>query len=268
MIEAVGRLATTSEHGARPGKGIALGVGLRAQSPETPLAMKLNRLLIALALTLGLAVVRGAVSNPEDLNRQFKTPDLNVEQWVERFENEGREIYEHRENIVRAAGIKPGMTVADVGAGSGLFEPLFAHAVGPEGSVVGVDIAPKFVELIAKRAKEQGLANVSSVLCTERSVNLPPDSVDLVFLCDTYHHFAYPEDSLKSIHAALKPDGVLMLVEFRRIPGESSDWTLSHVRAGQEVFSKEIETAGFKQFETHDFLKENYIVKFKRVPKP
>lgn len=228
--------------------------------------MKLNRIIASLALVAIVGVARAAEANPDNLNREFKNPDLDAAQWVERFEREGREIYDQRERIVRAAGIRPGMTVADVGAGSGLFEPLFAHAVGPEGSVVAVDIAPKFVELIARRMKEQGLANVSTVLCTERSVNLPPASADLVFLCDTYHHFAYPDDSLKSIHAALKPGGVLMLVEFKRIPGESSEWTLNHVRAGQEVFSREIEKAGFKQFETHDFLQQNYVVKFRKQP--
>jgi predicted methyltransferase len=223
---------------------------------------------LSLALLIGVVAAHAADSAQNDLNREFRNPDLDATRWVERFEREGREIFDQREQIVKAAGIEPGMTVADVGAGSGLFEPLFAREVGPEGSVIAVDIAPKFLKLIAARMKEQGLANVSTVLCTERSVELPPASVDLVFICDTYHHFAHPEDSMKSIHQALKPGGVLMLVEFKRIPGVSSPWTMSHVRAGQEVFSKEIEAAGFTEFETHEFLQQNYIVKFRKVAKP
>ncbi|MCB1125636.1 MAG: methyltransferase domain-containing protein, partial [Verrucomicrobiae bacterium] len=188
---------------------------------------KPNPLCLALSLMMGSGVASAADSPRPDLNRQFLSPALDAGQWVERFENEGREIYHQREDIVRVAGIEPGMTVADVGAGSGLFEPLFAREVGPEGGVIAVDIAPKFLELISSRMKEQGLANVSTVLCTERSVELPAESVDFVFICDTYHHFAHPEDSLRSIHSALKPGGVLMLVEFKRIPGVSSDWTFN-----------------------------------------
>lgn len=230
--------------------------------------IKPNPLCLFLALLTGVLVATAADSQPRDINREFRNPSLDATQWVERFESEGREIYEQRELVVRAAGLQPGVTVADVGAGSGLFEPLFAREVGPEGSVIAVDIAPRFIELIARRMKDQGLANVSTVLCTERSVELSPGSVDFVFICDTYHHFAHPQESLKSIHTALRPGGVLMLVEFKRIPGVSSDWTLNHVRAGQEVFTKEIEAAGFEEFETHDFLQQNYVVKFRKVEKP
>jgi predicted methyltransferase len=201
------------------------------------------------------------------INAEYLKPDLDVTQWVERFEREGREIYDHREAIVAAARLKPGMVVADIGAGTGLFTPLFSRAVGPKGKVIAVDIVPAFLDRIRARAQAEGLANVQTMLCTERSVELPPNSIDRAFICDVYHHFEYPQSSLASLHRALRPGGEVLLVEFKRIPGTSSDWVLNHVRAGQEVFTAEIKAAGFEQVEQLDLLKDNYVVRFRKVGK-
>lgn len=201
------------------------------------------------------------------VNAEYLKPDLDVTQWVERFEREGREIYDHREAIVAAASLKPGMAMADIGAGTGLFTPYFSRAVGAKGKVYAVDIVPAFLERIHERAVSEGLANVQTVLCTERSVELPPNSIDVAFICDVYHHFEYPQSSLASLHRALRPGGEILLVEFKRIPGESSAWILNHVRAGQEVFTAEIEAAGFRQIEERNILKDNYVVRFRKVGK-
>jgi predicted methyltransferase len=67
-----------------------------------------------------------------------------------------------------------------------------------------------------------------------------------------------------SLHRALKPRGTLVVVEFRRVEGQSSEWILNHVRAGQEVFTREIERAGFEKIGEEGFLKENYLVRFRR----
>jgi predicted methyltransferase len=201
------------------------------------------------------------------VNAEYLKPELDVTQWVERFEREGREIYDHREALVAAARLKPGMVVADIGAGTGLFTPYFSRAVGSTGKVIAVDIVPAFLERIRERAKTEGLANVETVLCTERSVELPPNSIDLAFICDVYHHFEYPYSSMTSLHRALRPGGQVLLVEFKRIPGTSSDWVLNHVRAGQEVFTAEITAAGFQQVEQIDLLKDNYVLRFRKVGK-
>lgn len=199
------------------------------------------------------------------INAEYLKPDLNPAQWTERFEREGREIYDHREKIVAAAALKPGQTVADIGAGTGLFMPYFSRAVGPTGKVIAVDIVPAFVAKLKGRAAELGLANVSTVLCTERSVELPPASIDVAFICDVYHHFEYPQSSLASIRKALKPGGTLVVVEFKRIPGVSSEWIMNHVRAGQEVFEAEIAAAGFVRIGESPILKDNYILRFRRT---
>jgi precorrin-6B methylase 2 len=197
------------------------------------------------------------------INDPFQNPD--VTKYVGVFEGESREIFVKRPEIVAACQLKPGMVVADVGAGTGLFTRLFAPLVGPAGKVYAVDIARKFIDHIERTCKEAGIQNVTGVVCTPTSVELPPASIDLAFICDTYHHFEFPSRTLASIHRALRPGGRLILIDFRRVEGQSTEWVLNHVRAGQEVFTKEIVAAGFRVVDEPAFLKENYCVRFERV---
>jgi ubiquinone/menaquinone biosynthesis C-methylase UbiE len=199
------------------------------------------------------------------INDKFLDPALKVEEWTAKFETESREIFHQRSQILAAIGLKPGMKVADIGAGTGLFTRPFANAVGTDGEVYAVEISAKFVEHIRSRAQQSNLTNVKTVLYTDRSVELPEGSIDLAFICDVYHHFEFPRSSLASLYKALKPGGELILIDFKRIPGESSDFVMGHVRAGQEVFEAEITAAGFeKTGEVKDVLKENYFVRFRR----
>ena len=198
------------------------------------------------------------------INESFEKPD--VPQFVERFEREGRDVYDRRHEIVEALKLEPGMAVADIGAGTGLFTRLFSPIVGKEGKVYAVDIADEFVAHIVRLAKDQKQDNIVGVVCEQDSAKLPPDSVDLVFICDTYHHFEFPQKTMASIHKALKPGGQVVLIDFHRIEGVSREWILGHVRAGQEEFTKEIVDTGFKQVEEKkDLLQESYFVRFAKV---
>jgi ubiquinone/menaquinone biosynthesis C-methylase UbiE len=122
---------------------------------------------------------------------------------------------------------------------------LFSAAVGPSGKVYAVDIAAPFLAHIARRAAAAGARNVEVVRGTARSIALPRASVDLVFVCDTYHHFEHPEQTLASIRRALRPGGALVVVDYRREPGKSAAWVVEHVRADQAAVIAEIEAAGF-----------------------
>jgi FkbM family methyltransferase len=220
------------------------------------------------ALTLILVVAAGLAAQEKSvrpgINKAFENPD--VKEFVGKFEVESREIFARRQQIVQACRLRPGMVIADVGAGTGLFTRLFAAAVGPQGKVYAVDIAPKFIEHIEKTCKEAGLKNVRGIVCTQTSTELPANAIDLVFICDTYHHFEFPYKTLASIHRALRPGGKLVLIDFHRIEGKSRPWVLDHVRAGQEVFVKEIVTSGFKKVAEEKVLEENYCVMFEKAP--
>jgi ubiquinone/menaquinone biosynthesis C-methylase UbiE len=196
------------------------------------------------------------------INDNFQQPDPAA--FVERWEKEGREIYDQREEILGTCELQRGQAAADVGAGTGLFTRLMARAVGPEGKVYAVDIARNFVDHILKTSREQGLGNVTGVVCTTDDARLPEKSVDLVFLCDTYHHFEFPEKTMRSICRALRPGGRLVLVDFKREPGQSTDWVMQHVRAGQAEVRREIEAAGLEFVDEKPILRTNYIIRFRK----
>ncbi|MHC4845394.1 MAG: class I SAM-dependent methyltransferase [Planctomycetota bacterium] len=200
------------------------------------------------------------------VNDRFLSADLDVQQLVDTFESESREVAVHRDAIVDALGLRPGMAVADVGAGTGLYLEPLVRAVGRFGRVYAVDIAPDLIGFIDERIRNEGLTIVETVLCTETSAELPPGSVDLVFSCDTYHHFEYPRSTLNSLHRAIRPGGWLAIVDFERIPGVSREWVLDHVRVGKDEVIAEIEAAGFTLHDEPviEGLSENYLLRFRR----
>lgn len=229
--------------------------------------MKLFLLLIA-SLTVPVlsqqALTTGEESVKPGINTRYLDPDLKVDEWLKRFEVESREVFHNREAVLKACQIQAGMRVADIGAGTGLYTRLFSNAVGEKGWVYAVDINAKFLEHIQARAAQEKQANITTVICPQDSVSLPPASIDLAFICDVYHHFEYPRSTLASLFRAMKPGGKILLIDFIRIKGESNEWTLNHVRAGEEVFRKEIEDAGFAFEERVEIpgFKDNYCLRF------
>ena len=231
----------------------------------------LERILVS--LLLAVVVVLLLASPAAMAQEQSVKPGINdpwksedIDPLIGLLEGESREIYRERAHLAALVGPPAGGTIADVGAGSGFMAELFSDLVGPGGKVYAVDINPKLLERIAARATEQGRGNIETVLGTDTSIELPPNSVDIVFICDTYHHFEFPQRSLQSIHRALRPGGQIVLVDFRRIPGVSEEWMLNHVRAGEETFADEITAAGFQLVNDHDvsFLTDNYVLRFRK----
>ncbi|MBL8829012.1 MAG: DsrE family protein [Planctomycetaceae bacterium] len=226
----------------------------------------MNRLLrltcLVLAWVPGLTVAQEQSVRP-GINDSFRDP--NVTEFVGKFEVERREVFARRQAIVAACKIQPGQTVADIGAGTGLFTRLFAEAVSKQGRVIAIDIAQKFLDHVTLKAREAGLTNIDTLLSKPDSTELPPESVDVAFICDTYHHFEFPLKTMASVKQALKPGGRVIVVDFHRVEGQSSDWVLSHVRAGQGVFEQEINTAGLRSVGELDLgLKENYALVFEK----
>ncbi len=200
------------------------------------------------------------------INAKFLSAELDLDWAVSTFEGESREVFVSRQRIVDRLGVSAGMTVADVGAGTGIFLEAFAKAVGAGGKVLAVDISPKFIEHMNRRIRESGWTRVETVTGREREAALPPGSVDLVFVCDTYHHFEYPRSMLASIHRALRPGGSLVIIDFERLPGVSREWILGHVRAGKDEVSSEVTAAGFTLLDELEVegLRENYLLRFHR----
>lgn len=213
------------------------------------------------------AEVKRAENLPDDINRGFLDPNLKPKEYIKRFEIESREVFAQRRAIVESMELKEGLAVADIGAGTGLFLKPLSVAVGGSGKVFAVEISPSFVKHLRGRVAEEKLENSQVVFCSDRDANLARNSVDRLLICDVYHHFEFPEATLATLHSALKPGGMLILVDFYRDPDVSAErkqWLNGHIRAPLEVFRKEIETAGFQfkdQVDVEGF-KENYLIRF------
>jgi len=216
------------------------------------------------SLLLGVSVIHAEESNVRPgINRYYQNPDW--QQWVNTFERPGREVFDRRYAIVEATGVEPGDAVADIGAGTGLFTRLFAERVGPEGKVYAVDISKTFIRNIMQSAGEHGYSNIEGIVNTDRNVSLPEASIDLAFLVDTYHHFEYPRSMMSSIHAALKPGGILVIIDFRRDSQHSSRWVMGHVRAGRDTVVEEMNDAGFRLIDDKPLLRTNYYLVFRKL---
>lgn len=194
------------------------------------------------------------------INRHYVDPDW--QRWVNTFERPGREVYDQRQAIVAASKIRPGMTVADIGAGTGLFTRLFAPAVEPGGTVYAIDISSTFINNILRTCREQGLTNVKGIINTQTDIGLPADSIDLAFITATYHHFEYPRQTLASIHQALRSDGRVIIIDFRRDPRISSKWVMGHVRSNKTQVIQELHEASFRLVDDKPLMRTNYFLEF------
>ena len=189
-----------------------------------------------------------------------------IPEWVREFENEDREVNQRKKEIVRALRLQAGMSVADIGAGTGTFTFPFAAKVGPSGHVFALENNKERCSYISKIKTDCALHQIHAVESTDRSTRLPANSVDLAFLCDTYHHFDYPEDMLLSILQTLKPGSIFAIVDYERIPGVSTDWVLSHVDKDKDAVKSEIIDAGFEFVDEINSagLSVHYLMRFSK----
>eukprot|EP00759_Apiculatamorpha_spiralis_P003372 PhF_6_TR11583/c0_g1_i1/m.18734 len=219
---------------------------------------------------------------PEGLNGNFL--NLSVEELRSKFmganglfESEKRDIARCADAIVETlAGLVPqqslqGLTLLDIGAGTGLLEPLLSKALGPSGKLYANDISEGFLSILNDVISKNSLSNTVTVLGTVLSVGPIPDgSVDVVFLCDVYHHVEYRCKFMKDCARVLKPDtGRLIVIDFYRDPKRMTshppEWALDHIRADKDVFVMEISQVGYEIMSDIDIpgLTENYCVTFK-----
>lgn len=158
-----------------------------------------------------------------------------------------REQRQKPQDIVRAMGLRPGMTVADVGTGIGYMLPLLSHAVGVVGQVIAEDIFDDYLAAAKIRATNQQLTNVTFVKGTDKDPSLPEGAVDEVLVLDAYHHFDYPQEMLAGIHKALKPNGKLVIVEYyKTFAAMPNGDAVNHIRLNKPDVIKEIEANHFR----------------------
>jgi ubiquinone/menaquinone biosynthesis C-methylase UbiE len=167
---------------------------------------------------------------------------------------------EQPDQMLAALHLRPGMVVADIGAGVGYHTFRLSVKVGPAGRVYATDIQPEMLAMLRKSAAERGIDNVVTVLSGETTTGLPKGAVDLALMVDVYHELSQPERFLDALKEGLKPDGRLVLIEFR---GEDPDVPIKeeHKMTAAQVI-RELDAAGFSLIERQEFLPWQHILIF------
>lgn len=175
---------------------------------------------------------------------------------------DSRQREEDGETMLRELKVTAGMTVCDMGCGSGFYTLQLAAAVGAEGRVLAVDIQPEMLRLMEARAAEKQLTNIRSILGSVVEPQLPAAAVDLILCVDVYHEFAYPQQMLAAMRQALKPQGRLVLVEFRAEDPQVPIKPL-HKMSKQQLL-KELTPNGFRLVAEFDQLPWQHMMFFGR----
>ncbi|HYU30645.1 MAG TPA: class I SAM-dependent methyltransferase [Thermoanaerobaculia bacterium] len=225
--------------------------------------MKRRSILLALLL-LGLACSPSPAAGPHPPQAppEKRTP-ANVFghehwQWLER---PGREQEERPDLVIQAMNLEDGDVVAEIGAGSGFFARRLARAVGPSGKVYANDIQPEMLDKLRELAAAEKITNIVPVLGTETDPNLPDRQADWILLVDVYHEFQKPQEMLAKIRRALKPNGRVALVEYRKEGDTASQIASAHKMSVEQVLA-EWEPAGFTLVETLETLPSQHLFLF------
>lgn len=245
---------------------------------QRPLASALSRaLLVWLLMILGIACgqplpadgadaadgAKAAAAAPADTATAPKREPSNVMSfegaaWLEREE---REELEKPEVVLQAMELREGMTVAEIGAGTGFFSRRIAKAVGPTGKVYAQDIQPEMLELLKEYSAKEGITNIIPVLGTETDPKLPLRKIDRVLLVDVYHEFQKPEPMLAALRKVLAPGGTVTVVEYR-LEGESASHINVKHRMSTEQVLAEWGEGGFKLLKQVETLPSQHVFIF------
>jgi ubiquinone/menaquinone biosynthesis C-methylase UbiE len=181
--------------------------------------------------------------------------------WLER---PNRKVEEMPDQVIRHMNLKPDEVVADVGAGTGYFTFRLSPML-PGGKILAVEIQLEMLEIIKKRAREMQVKNVFPIRGTLKDPNLPDAGVDAVLMVDAYHEFSYPREMMEAIIRALKPDGRVVVIEYR---GEDPQVAKPpHHKMTEAQLIKEMAAVGLRWQETKDFLPQQHFMIFERLIK-
>lgn len=162
-------------------------------------------------------------------------------EWLIRDE---REREERCSLMLANLGIRPGQTICDMGCGNGFYTLQIAKMLGPQGSVIGVDVQPEMLGFLRERMEKDGIENVIPILGSYHNPHLPAESIDLILLVDVYHEFSHPVQMLAAMRTSLKPGGRIVLVEYR---GEDKTVPIKPLhKMTKRQIEREMSANGFK----------------------
>lgn len=185
----------------------------------------------------------------------------DVDYWSKVFDDPSRDGWQKPQALLAALAVRPGLTVADLGAGTGYFSRYLAAAVGPQGTVLAVEVEPTLVAHLRARAEREESANLVPLLASPDNPRLPAAGVDLVLVVDTYHHFDHRRHYLPLLRRALRPGGRVVIVDWK--PGELPQGPPPDHKLPREQVIAEMRDAGFALAEDLDLLPYQYTLVFR-----
>lgn len=227
------------------------------------------RLALCAGLLLAPAAHAQEATGPAS-NEKYTKPTVDVSKWAGRFEDEGREVYAHREALVAAMQIAPGATVADLGAGTGGMMDALVAAVGPDGSVIATELSPKFRAHLKAKARAARWPQVQVRESFVDRAGLAPRSVDAALMVDVYHHLSQPAAFLADLALALQPGGTLTIVDYDPSRPHVAGWIKRHVHlSAAELRAQVLSTGLFEPLPAPDLpLRENQLHRFRLKDAP
>jgi ubiquinone/menaquinone biosynthesis C-methylase UbiE len=222
--------------------------------------LKKNSLLLIPALIL-IAQLTGCANGKDHKHTPASQLRFdNIEMWVKVFEDPKRDEWQQPQRVIREMNLRQGDVIADIGAGTGYFTRRFAVAVGPEGRALGLDIEASMIQYMKDDARKLNLDHYEARIIDTDDPGLDNNSVDVIFLCNTYHHIEDRINYFQRSSESLKPGGRLVIVDFykKQLPyGPPPEHKLS-----KQVVIDELQQAGYKLNRESKFLPYQYFLEF------
>lgn len=216
--------------------------------------------VIACIVTFALLAVLSVSCSGEQTHKLPSHRFDDIATWVKVFEDPERDAWQQPDEVIKTMNIAPGNVVADIGAGTGYFTRRFAVAVGPEGKALGLDIEQSMIEYMNEDARKLKLSNYTARAVRVDDPELSPRTVDILFLCNTYHHIDDRVTYFRNVAESLKPGGRLIIVDFykKELPyGPPPSHKLS-----KDAVIKELQMAGYRLKKELHFLPYQYYLEF------
>jgi ubiquinone/menaquinone biosynthesis C-methylase UbiE len=213
--------------------------------------------IIPLLLPVAAAAQDAAKRNQHEMHELHNDPTA----YMKALEDPQRDAYQKPHEVLTALSIKPGETIADIGAGSGYFTFRLAHFVGEKGKVYAVDVSPDMIRHINRRIRETKSANIISILADPDDPLLPDRSINRFFICDVWHHIENQSKYLALMKKMLKPGGEVIMIDFHK--KELPLGPPPEMKIAREDLIKQMEGNGFKLTKEHTFLPYHYFLVFR-----
>jgi len=219
--------------------------------------MKVRTAFLALSFSFSFAA---AQNPPQGSMEEMHRLHQDSKAYIALLEDPKRDAYQKPHEVIMALDLKPGETIADIGAGSGYFSFRLAQHVGEKGKIYAVDINPDMIVYMNRRIRDLHVNNVVTILSAPDDPLLMDSSIDRFFICEVWHHIQNQSGYLALMKKMLKPGGQIIMIDFQKkqVPvGPPAE-----IKIAREDLIRQMEANGFRLAKEHTFLPYHYFLIF------